>query len=159
MKPPPEAVPASAAVKPAAKPTPRVETPVVVAKAEPAPAAKAEAPAKAPKAEAAPTPRKKPVAKPQPATQVAAARPETSAAATVPAPSTVVGAGVIQLNILPWGEVFVDGRSRGVSPPLRTIELPPGPHTVEVRNTSFPTLTQRVDVRASEPVRIRHRFR
>jgi serine/threonine-protein kinase len=161
MKPPPEALPASAALKPAAKPAPRVATPVVAAKAEPAPAPKAEAPAKAPKAEAAPTPRKKSVAKSQPPTQVAAAKPETSAAAAVPAtaPAPVVGAGVIQLAILPWGEVFVDGRSRGVSPPLRTIELPPGLHTVEVRNTSFPALTQRVEVRAGEPVRIRHRFR
>jgi class 3 adenylate cyclase len=159
MKPPPEAAPASAAAKPAAKPAPRVETPVAVAKAAPAP--KAAAPAEAPKGEAAPTPRKKPVAKPQPLTQISAAKPpakpETSAAAAVPAP--VLAAGVIQLSILPWGEVFVDGRSRGVSPPLRTIELPPGTHTVEVRNTSFPTYTQRVEVRSGVPVRIRHQFR
>jgi len=155
MRPPPEAVPASAAVKPAAKPAPRVATPVGVAKAEPTPAAKAEARAKAPKAEAAPTPRKKPVAKPQPATQVAAANPETSAAV----PARLAAAGVIQLAILPWGEVFVDGRSRGVSPPLRTIEVPPGPHTIEVRNTAFPAHTRRIEARAGEPVRITHRFR
>ena len=30
---------------------------------------------------------------------------------------------------------------------------------IEVRNTSFPTLTRRVEVRAGEPVRLRHRFR
>jgi class 3 adenylate cyclase len=159
VKPPPEAAPASAAAKPAAKPAPRVETPAVVAKAEPAP--KAQAPAETPIAEAAPAPRKKPVAKPQPRTQIATAKPapkpEKSAAA--PAQAPVVAAGIIQLAIQPWGEVFVDGRSRGVSPPLRTIELPPGSHTVEVRNTSFPTHTQRVDVRSGEPVRIRHQFR
>jgi hypothetical protein len=28
-----------------------------------------------------------------------------------------------------------------------------------VRNTSFPAHTQRIDVRAGEPVRIRHQFR
>ena len=66
---------------------------------------------------------------------------------------------MIQLAILPWGEVFVDGRSRGVSPPLRALELPPGPHTIEVRNTTFPVHTQRVEVRSGEPVRIRHQFR
>jgi class 3 adenylate cyclase len=161
MKPPPEAAPASAAAKPAAKPAPRVKTPAVVAKAEPTPAPKAQAPAEAPIAEAAPALRKKPVAKPQPRTQIATAKPapkpEKSAAA--PAPAPVVAAGIIQLAIQPWGEVFVDGRSRGVSPPLRTLELPPGPHTVEVRNTSFPAYTQRVDVRSGEPVRIRHQFR
>jgi class 3 adenylate cyclase len=67
--------------------------------------------------------------------------------------------GVIQLAILPWGEVFVNGKSRGVSPPLRSVDVPPGTHTIEVRNTSFPTHTRRVKVRAGEPVHIRHRFR
>jgi serine/threonine-protein kinase len=81
------------------------------------------------------------------------AQPVTVQTAAVPA------AGTIQLAILPWGEVFVNGKSRGVSPPLRSVELPPGTHTVEVRNTSFPTHTRRVEVRAGEPVRIRHRFR
>jgi class 3 adenylate cyclase len=67
--------------------------------------------------------------------------------------------GVVQLAILPWGEVYVNGKNRGVSPPLRSVELPPGTHTIEVRNTSFPTHSQRVEVRAGEPIRIRHRFR
>ena len=31
------------------------------------------------------------------------------------------------------GEVLVDGKSRGISPPLRVLELPPGSHTVEIR--------------------------
>jgi hypothetical protein len=133
-----------------------VETPVVVAKAKPAPAPKAQAPAQEPKAEASPTLRKKPVAKPQPLTQIAAANPATKPAM---AAAPVVGAGVIQFAIQPWGEVFVDGRSRGVSPPLRSIEVPPGPHTIEVRNTAFPVHTRRIDVRSGEPVRITHRFR
>jgi serine/threonine-protein kinase len=78
----------------------------------------------------------------------------------VPAQTAAVpAAGTLQLAILPWGEVFVNGKSRGVSPPLRSVELPPGTHTVEVRNTSVPIHTRRVEVRAGEPVRIRHRFR
>jgi class 3 adenylate cyclase len=72
--------------------------------------------------------------------------------------ATSAAAGVIQLAILPWGEVFVDGKSRGVSPPLRSVTVPAGSHTVEVRNTSFPTHTERIDVRAGDPVRIHHRF-
>jgi hypothetical protein len=55
--------------------------------------------------------------------------------------------------------VFVNGKSRGVSPPLRNIDVPPGAHTIEVRNTTFPVHTQRVEVRSGEPVRIRHQFR
>jgi hypothetical protein len=175
----PEAAPAPvAAVRPAAKPAP-------VANAEPAPkvpvaaaapkaaaakvdtpgaqpqtaeAPQASAPATAPVAKAARPPRTtapKPVVKPN-RTELAAAKPEPVAP---PAPAPALAAGVIQLSILPWGEVFVDGKSRGVSPPLRSIELPPGAHTVEVRNTTFPVHSQRVEVRSGEPVRIRHQFR
>jgi hypothetical protein len=94
----------------------------------------------------------------------AAAEPTQSVAAAParaqarPAAAAAPG-GVIQLAILPWGEVFVNGKSRGVSPPLRSVDVPPGTHTIEVRNTSFPTHTRRVKVRAGEPVHIRHRFR
>jgi len=108
---------------------------------------------------AAPAPRKstpKPVAK-QSRTEIAAAKPEPAAPPPDPAPA--LAAGVIQLSILPWGEVFVDGKSRGVSPPLRNIEVPPGAHTIEVRNTTFPVHSQRVEVRSGEPLRIRHQFR
>ncbi|MND05023.1 hypothetical protein D3C83_255820 [compost metagenome] len=55
--------------------------------------------------------------------------------------------------------MFVNGKSRGVSPPLRTIELAAGSHTLEIRNTSFPAHTRRVQLSAGEAVRIRHRFR
>jgi class 3 adenylate cyclase len=166
----PEATPApTTAARPAAKPAIAAST---------APASKAQvaaAPDAAPKVatakldaaspgvhkaeapKAAPSPRKpKLTAKPA-GTEVAAAKPEAAPQASAPAP--VVAAGVIQLNILPWGEVFVDGKSRGVSPPLRVVEVPAGAHTIEVRNTTFPVHTQRVDVRSGEPVRIRHQFR
>ena len=80
-----------------------------------------------------------------------------------PAPTqanaTAIAAGTLEFSILPWGEVYVDGKRRGVSPPLRTIELPPGAHTVEVRNTSFPSHVRHVQMASGEQVRIRHRFR
>jgi hypothetical protein len=55
--------------------------------------------------------------------------------------------------------VFVDGKSRGVSPPLRRVEVLPGAHTVEIRNASFPVYVERIEVRSGDQVRIRHRFR
>jgi class 3 adenylate cyclase len=69
------------------------------------------------------------------------------------------GAGRIELAVAPWGEVLVDGKSRGVSPPLRTLDLPPGPHTVEIRNSTFAAHVEQVEVKAGEAVKIRHRFR
>jgi class 3 adenylate cyclase len=173
----PEAASAPVAKAQAPKTAAAPEKPAAPAKAEPDPApAKAEAapvPAKTETADAPRPPRQLTAAQKAARREALAARAarapapapraETVAAAAAQpqaAPSApVLAAGVIQLAILPWGEVFVDGKSRGVSPPLRVIEVPPGPHTVEVRNTSFPVHAQRVEVRSGEPVRIRHQFR
>jgi hypothetical protein len=65
----------------------------------------------------------------------------------------------LELAVAPWGEVFVDGKSRGVSPPLRSLELAPGAHTVEIRNSTFPVHVQHVQLKPGEAVKIRHRFR
>jgi len=65
----------------------------------------------------------------------------------------------VELAVAPWGEVLVDGNSRGVSPPLRVLEVAPGAHTVEIRNSTFPAHVERVQLKAGEAVRIRHRFR
>lgn len=67
-------------------------------------------------------------------------------------------AGRVELAVLPWGEVLVDGQSRGVSPPLRALEIPPGSHTIELRNSTFPSRVEKIDVKAGEAVRIRHKF-
>jgi len=68
------------------------------------------------------------------------------------------GNAAARLFIVPWGEVFVDGRRRGVSPPLRVLELGPGEHKIEIRNGGFPAHTEQVAVRAGDKLTIRHRF-
>jgi eukaryotic-like serine/threonine-protein kinase len=65
----------------------------------------------------------------------------------------------LSLAVSPWGEVYVDGRKRGISPPLRELELAPGRYTVEIKNTSFPTRSQTVDVSATARLRIKHKFK
>lgn len=77
---------------------------------------------------------------------------EKHASAVVPASATV------KLAIAPWGEVLVDGKVRGVSPPLTSIELPPGTHTIEIRNTTFPSHVERVELQPGEKIRVRHLF-
>jgi class 3 adenylate cyclase len=75
-------------------------------------------------------------------------------------PKAVPGdVGRLELAVLPWGEVLVDGRSRGVSPPLRVLDIPAGSHTIEIRNSTFPNHVEKVNVKAGEAVRIRHRFK
>ena len=74
-------------------------------------------------------------------------------------PEKPSGPGRLELAVAPWGEVLIDGKSRGLSPPLRVVELAPGSHTVEIRNSTFPAHVARVDVKPGEAVRIQHRFR
>ena len=42
-----------------------------------------------------------------------------------------------RLQIQPWGTVYVDGIDRGVSPPVKRLQLPPGRHTIRVTNPNF----------------------
>src|SRR5262249_12324040 len=64
----------------------------------------------------------------------------------------------VELAVAPWGEVLVDGKSRGASPPLRTLDMPAGSNTIEIRNSTFPSHVEKVNVKAGEAIRIRHRF-
>ena len=68
------------------------------------------------------------------------------------------GEAGLELAVLPWGEVLVDGKSRGVSPPLRTLDIPAGSHTIEIRNSTFPSRVEKVNLKAGEAITIRHRF-
>jgi hypothetical protein len=68
-------------------------------------------------------------------------------------------AGRLELAVAPWGEVLIAGKRRGVSPPLRVVDLPPGAHTIEIRNSTFPVHVEKVELKAGESVRIRHRFK
>lgn len=62
------------------------------------------------------------------------------------------------LALTPWGEVFVDGNSAGVSPPLSELKLAPGKHTIEIRNTGFAPYTETVDLKADTSHKIKHKF-
>jgi hypothetical protein len=84
---------------------------------------------------------------------------ETAPAQSKPPVVAAAATGRLELAVLPWGEVLVDGSSRGVSPPLRVLEIPAGSHTIELRNSTFPSRVEKVEVKPGEAVRIRHRFR
>ena len=74
-------------------------------------------------------------------------------------PEKARGPGRLELAVAPWGEVLVNGRSRGLSPPLRVIEVAPGTHKVEIRNSTFPAHVAQIEVKPGEVVKIQHRFR
>jgi hypothetical protein len=82
------------------------------------------------------------------------------------APSTVVtpiqaplpATGTLRLAIEPWAEVWVDGKSMGVTPPLTQLSLPAGAHRVQLRNGDLTPKEITVDVPAGKYATVRHRF-
>lgn len=70
----------------------------------------------------------------------------------------VADVGVVKFSLQPWGEVWVDGVKRGVSPPLRSIKLPVGSHRIEVRNPGLPTVVKRIQVKKGATVTVEHHF-
>ena len=78
-------------------------------------------------------------------------------AAAPPAPPPPQTATLL-LTVSPWGEVYVDGKRRGLASPVATIEVPPGRHRVEIRNASQPSYLANVTVQAGDTQQITHRF-
>ena len=66
--------------------------------------------------------------------------------------------GVLRLAISPWGEVEIDGRRAGTTPPLNQLQLTEGSHTITVHNADFPPHIVTVQVSADRPAVVRHRF-
>ena len=60
--------------------------------------------------------------------------------------------------VQPWGEIYVNGRSRGVTPPMKSLKLEPGKYKVEVRNTTFAPHVENLDLKARDEVTVRHKF-
>lgn len=64
----------------------------------------------------------------------------------------------VLLTINPWGEVYVDGKKKGASPPLKSLSVTPGKHTIEIRNTTFPSFVTIIDAKPGIETRISHKF-
>jgi hypothetical protein len=96
-----------------------------------------------------------PVQAPAPA-PIAASK--TADAAPAPLPAAPKPTGRVVFAVSPWGEIYVDGRKRGLSPPTKELRLSPGKHTIEIRNGTFPPHSTTVEVTADEAVRVTHAF-
>ena len=66
--------------------------------------------------------------------------------------------GTLRLRIDPWGLVFVNGRSIGLSPPLKEYKLAPGKYKIQVKNTTFAPFETSIEIRAKDDVGIKHKF-
>jgi hypothetical protein len=64
----------------------------------------------------------------------------------------------VRLAVQPWGEIYINGKSKGVSPPLKTISLAPGTYQVKIVNGSLPVWSGSLTVQPGEPATIAHDF-
>lgn len=153
--------------------TPPVQLAAAPQAPSPAPAPQAAPPAPPAPVPAAPPPVSAPPQQASPAAEAASqATPEI--AANTPAPQAPAAAKVatqappkappkaapvaVRVAVRPWGEVLINGRSRGVSPPLRELSLAPGRYQVTVRNASGGEHRMTLTVASNRPAAITHKF-
>jgi eukaryotic-like serine/threonine-protein kinase len=83
---------------------------------------------------------------------------DAKAAALAAAPVAPAQNGVVRIAVSPWGEVEVDGKAAGTSPPLTELSLSQGRHQIVIRNTDQPPHSVVVNVTADQPVTLKHKF-
>lgn len=75
------------------------------------------------------------------------------------APETIVMTkGVILLLVQPWGEIYIDGVRRGISPPLKSLKLAQGKYRIEVRNGEFAPYRDTIEVKNGQTHKVIHTF-
>jgi serine/threonine protein kinase len=142
----------------------RVEARVPAPAPAPAPAAAAAAAAtaaSAPASSAADTassldPRES-VVTPAPAPAAVAEAPAEAAAPARPV-KPAIDSATVSFAIKPWGTVTVDGRERGVSPPLKHLTLPVGSHQIKIVNPGFPDHRRVIEVVKGKPLTVDYDF-
>lgn len=77
-----------------------------------------------------------------------------AAAPSAPARETAT----LSIAVAPWGEVIIDGRSRGTAPPLSSVSVTPGKHRIEIRNASSPPHIVELSLSAGDSRRIKYKF-
>ncbi|MBU0621246.1 MAG: PEGA domain-containing protein [Gammaproteobacteria bacterium] len=65
---------------------------------------------------------------------------------------------VVSLSVQPWGEIYLDGRLQGVSPPLMELQVLAGKHEIKIKNTTFQPFTEVIRVKSGEKIKIKYKF-
>jgi eukaryotic-like serine/threonine-protein kinase len=140
--------------------------PVTVAAKEPATAPAApEASPPRPLGDAraeSPLPPKPLVAEPTPPAQTESlpareSKPTAQPTASVSEPQPG-GTAKLMIAVAPQGELYIDGKHYGATPPITTLDLEPGMHRIEIRSGSRKPYLTYITVQAGDLRRIRHDF-
>ena len=66
--------------------------------------------------------------------------------------------GKIDCKILPWGDIYINGKFRAQSPLKAPILLLPGEYTVMIKHPDFSPTTQKIQVKKNEMTVVKHNF-
>ena len=89
-----------------------------------------------------------------PAPRPASLPARSAAEPTRPAPAPVAAAsGTVNVNALPWAEVWLDGRHIGETP-LANVKTSVGTHEILLRHPELGDVRQTVSVRSGQPTRV-----
>lgn len=80
------------------------------------------------------------------------------APASSPKPAATGATGTLRIAVLPWGDVYVNGRRQGASPPLKELKLKAGKHRLQIRNGDLTPYQATIEIEAGQSVTIRHKF-
>lgn len=84
--------------------------------------------------------------------------PSINQATPVEAPKPSEHSASLYLAVKPWGEVYVDGRRIGVTPPLKSFQLEPGHRLITIKNSSLPDYQAQLTVQPEAKITIAHNF-
>ncbi|HMW35857.1 MAG TPA: serine/threonine-protein kinase [bacterium] len=66
--------------------------------------------------------------------------------------------GILKILINPWGNISVDGKPMGASPPLERLELSPGNHTIKIENPAYKAVTKQVKITVGQTTTLQYDF-
>ncbi len=66
--------------------------------------------------------------------------------------------GYLNCNIYPWGEIFVDGKSIGITPLRKPIVLLPGKYTITVKNSQYESISRQITIIAKQTLNFDYNF-
>ena len=67
--------------------------------------------------------------------------------------------GTVAFSVKPWGDIIVNGESKGPSPPLKRITLPGGTYRIQINNPGFQTYATDVQVAPNKSITVSHQFK
>lgn len=74
-------------------------------------------------------------------------------------PQPQIPPGSVNLVVIPWGEIYINGKQRGLSPPMKSLKLAPGKYKIEIRNSNLAPYADTIEIKSREELTIRHTFR